>query len=144
VAFLATMAAIGIFVLRMLIARPLVVRVSGTHLRWVSIAFGVAAAVALVAIPVYALLSTAEFALRSFWSFGALFPLLRKSAFGRGWLDLELVFALFVVAASLAIWLDRPERRVRSVAGLIALAAALVAAIATLLVPGIAGHAGQT
>ena len=144
IAFLATMAAMGIFVLRMLVARPLVVRVSGTRLRWVSIAFGVAAAVALVAIPVYALLATAEFALRSFWDFGALVPLLRKSAFGRGWLDLELVFALFVLAASIAIWLDRPERRIRSVAALVALAAALVAAAATLLVPGIAGHAGQT
>jgi copper transport protein len=81
--------------------------------------------------------------LRSFWSFGALFPLLRRSAFGRGWLDLELAFALFVVAAAIAIWLDRPERRRRSVAALISLAGALPAAAAVLLVPGVAGHAGQ-
>jgi copper transport protein len=144
VAFLAMMAAIGLFVLRIAVARPVVARVSGTRLRDVSIAFGVASAVALVAIPVYFLLSTAEFALRSFWSFGALFPLVRVSAFGRGWLDLEIVFALFVGAATVAIWLDRPERRQRSVAALVALVGALAAAGAVLLVPGTAGHAGQT
>jgi copper transport protein len=88
-------------------------------------------------------LSTAEFALRSFWSFGALFPLVRVSAFGRGWLDLEIVFALFVGAATVAIWLDRPERRRRSVAALLGLVGALAAAGAVLLLPGTAGHAGQ-
>jgi copper transport protein len=144
IAFLAMMAAVGLFVLRIAVARPVVARVSGTRLRDVSIAFGVASAIALVAIPVYFLLSTAEFALRSFWSFGALFPLIRVSAFGRGWLDLEIVFALFVGAATVAIWLDRPERRQRSVAALLALLGALAAAGAVLLVPGTAGHAGQT
>jgi copper transport protein len=144
VAFLAMMAAVGLFVLRIAVVRPVVARVSGTRLRDVSIAFGVASAIALVAIPVYFLLSTAEFALRSFWSFGALFPLIRVSAFGRGWLDLEIVFALFVGAATVAIWLDRPERRQRSVAALLALLGALAAAGAVLLVPGTAGHAGQT
>jgi copper transport protein len=144
VAFLAMMAAIGLFVLRIAVARPVVARVSGTRLRDVSIAFGVASAVALVAIPVYFLLSTAEFALRSFWSSGALFPLVRVSAFGRGWLDLEIVFALFVGAATVAIWLDQPERRQRSVAALLALVGAMAAAGAVLLVPGTAGHAGQT
>jgi copper transport protein len=144
IGFLSVMAAIGLFVLRIAVARPLVARVAGTRLRAVSIAFGFAAAVALVAIPVYLLLSTAEFALRSFWSFGALFPLIRVSAFGRGWLDLEIVFALFAGAAAVAIWLDRPERGQRSIAALIALAGALVAAVACLLVPATVGHAGQT
>jgi len=143
-AFLSLMAAIGLFVLRIVVARPVVARVPGTRLRSVTIAFGAASVLALLAIPVYALLSTAEFALRSFWSFGALFPLVRVSAFGRGWLDLELVFALFVGAAAIAIWLDRPERRQRSLAALIALAGALGAAAACLLVPGLAGHAAQT
>jgi copper transport protein len=143
-AFLGMMAAIGLFVLRIATARPLVARVSGTRLRSVTIAFGVASAVALIAIPVYFLLATAEFALRSFWSFGALFPLIRVSAFGRGWLDLELVFALFVAAAGIAIWLDRPQRTERSLAGMISLAGALLAAAACLLVPGTVGHAGQT
>ena len=143
-AFLSIMAAIGLFVLRIAVARPLVARVSGTRLRSVTIAFGAAAVVGLLVIPIYVLLSTAEFALRSFWSFGALFPLVRVSAFGRGCLDLELVFALFVGAAAIAIWLDRPERRQRSIAAVIALAGALGAAGACLLVPGTVGHAGQT
>jgi copper transport protein len=143
-AFLSLMAAIGLFVLRIVVARPVVARVPGTRLRAVTIAFGTASVVALLAIPVYILLSTAEFALRSFWSFGALFPLVRVSAFGRSWLDLELVFALFVAAAAVAIWLDQPERRQRSTAALLALAGALGAAAACLLVPGLAGHAGQT
>ena len=77
--------------------------------------------VALVATPVYVLLATAQFALRSFWSFGALVPLMRVSAFGRGYLDLELVLALFGVAAGVALWLDRPERTQRSIAALLAL-----------------------
>jgi copper transport protein len=143
-AFLGMMAAIGLFVLRIATARPLVARVSGTRLRSVTIAFGIASAVALIAIPLYFLLATADFALRSFWSFGALFPLIRVSAFGRGWLDLELVFALFVAAAGIAIWLDRPQRTERSLAGMISLAGALFAAAACLLVPGTVGHAGQT
>jgi len=143
-AFLSLMAAIGLFVLRIVVARPVVARVPGTRLRAVTIAFGAASVVALLVIPVYVLLSTAEFALRSFWSFGALFPLVRVSAFGRSWLDLELVFALFVAAAAVAIWLDQPERRQRSTAALLALAGALGAAAACLLVPGLAGHAGQT
>jgi len=144
VAFLSMMAAIGLFVLRIVVARPMVARVSGTRLRSVTIAFGVASVVALLAIPIYVLLATAEFALRSFWSFGALFPLVRVSAFGRGWLDLELIFALFAAAAAVAIWLDRPERRERSIAAVLALAGALGAAAASLLVPGTVGHAGQT
>jgi copper transport protein len=144
VAFLAVMAAIGLFVLRLLIARPMVRRVRDTHLRAVSIAFLVAAAVGLVATPVYTLLATAQFALRSVFDLGALVPLLRVSAFGRGYLDLELIFALFVVAACIALWVDRPERPHRSIAELLAAAGALMAAAAVLLVPGVAGHAGQT
>src|SRR4029450_12563733 len=103
--------AIALFVLRIVVARPVVTRVPGTRLRAVTVAFGAASVVALLAIPVYFLLSTAEFALRSFWSFGALFPLVRVSAFGRGWLDLEIVFALFVGAATVAISLDTPAPR---------------------------------
>ena len=100
--------------------------------------------VALVAVPVYALLATSEFALRSFWSFGALIPLLRTSAFGRGYLDLELLLALFAVAAGVALWVDRPDRERRSVAELLALCGAALAAGAVLLAPGAAGHAAQT
>jgi copper transport protein len=144
IAFLSVMTAIGIFVLRMAIARPLVRRVEGTRLRAVSIAFMIVAAVALVAVPIYAYIATAQFALRSVWKVGSIVPLLRASSFGRGYLDLELVFAFFVLAALVALWVDRPERLKRSVAELLSLVGALVAAGAVLLIPGIAGHAAQT
>ena len=144
ITFLSVMSAIGIFVLRMLIARPLVRRVRDTELRWVSSAFGVTAAVALLAIPVYLLLATAKFALRSEFAIDAIVPLVRVSAFGRGLVDLELCFALFVVAALATIWVDRPDRQQRSVVELLSLAGALVAAAAVLVIPGLAGHAAQT
>jgi copper transport protein len=144
IVFLAVMSAIGLFLLRIAIARPVVRRVSETRLCAVSIAFAVAAAVALLAIPIYVLLATADFALRSAFDVGALVPLLRTSAFGRGYLDLELAFAFFAIAAAIAIAVDRPERQRRSVAELLSLTGALAAAAAALLIPGTSGHAGQT
>jgi copper transport protein len=143
VVFLAVMAAIGLFLLRIATARPVVRRVPETRLRAVSIAFGIAAVVGLVAIPVYVDMATAQFALRSSFDLGDVVPLLRESAFGRGYLDLELAFALFVGAAGLALWVDRPQREQRSVAELLSVTGALVAAGASLLIPGISGHAGQ-
>ncbi|MDE3190662.1 MAG: copper resistance protein CopC [Acidobacteriota bacterium] len=134
--FLSFMSAIGLFVLRTLVARSL-----GDRLRRVTVAFGIASAVALVATPAYVLLATAQFASRSFWSFGALVPLMDVSAFGRGYLRLEELFALFAGAAAIAVRLDRPRR---PVAALVALSGALLAAGAVLLVPGAAGHAAQT
>jgi copper transport protein len=142
--FLALMAAVGLFSLRMLIARPLVERVQGASLRSVSIAFGVALGVALVAIPVYVDIATAQFAFKSVWDIAGNVPLMRSSAFGRGWLDLELVLALFGGAAVIAIATDRPESRQRTLAGLLSLWGALAAAVAVLLVPALAGHAAQT
>jgi copper transport protein len=144
IAFLAVMTALGLFVLRTLIARPVVSRVPGARLRAVSIAFWVALGVALVAAPVYVWLSTAKFALRSAWSLGALIPLMRSSSFGRGWLDLELVLLLFAVAAAAALWVDRPARPERSVAELLALVGAVGGAAAVLMAPSVTGHAGQT
>jgi copper transport protein len=144
ITFLSVMSAIGLFVLRMLIARPLIRRVGDTELRWVSIAFAVAAGVALVAIPVYLLLATAKFALRSVFAIDAIVPLIRVSAFGRGLVDLELCFALFVVAALAAIWVDRPDRPQRSIAELLSMVGALVGAAAVLVIPGLAGHAAET
>jgi copper transport protein len=142
--FLAVMAAIGLFVLRIATARPVVRRVSGTRLRAVSIAFGITSALALVAIPVYVDLATAQFALRSAWDIGGIVPVMRASAFGRAFLDLELTFALFVVAGSLALWVDRAGRERRSVAELLAVPGALAAAGASLFIAAVAGHAGQT
>jgi copper transport protein len=142
--FLTFMAAIGLFVLRVLIARPAVRRGSDVSLRPLSIAFAVAIVAALVVTPIYVLVSTAKFALRSVFDLGTIIPLARDSAFGRGFLDLELVLALFALAALVTIAIDRPERRLRSTAELLALCGALAAAAAALLVPGLAGHAAQT
>jgi copper transport protein len=144
IVFLAVMGAIGLAALRLAIARPVVRRVDGTQLRAVTWVFGIVSAVGLVAIPAYLLLATADFALRSVFSVGALVPLIHVSAFGRGYLDLWLCFALFVASAALAIRVDRPGRDRRSVAELVALVGAALAAAATLLVPGASGHAAQT
>ena len=143
-AFLTMMSAIGLFVLRMLIARPLIRRVEGTNLRALSIAFGVAAVLGLIAVPGYLEEATSIDSLRSFFDLGGVVPLWRATAFGRGWVDVELCFALFCSAAAVAIWVDRPERQHRPVASLLALSGALVAATATLALPGAIGHAGQT
>ena len=142
--FLSFMTAVGLFVLRMVIARPVAARVAGTRLRALSVAFWIALAVAFVATPVYVLVATAQFAIRSVWSVGVLVPLMRVSAFGRGYLDLELLLGLFAVAAAVALWLDRPERSTRSVAGLLSFWGALLAAGGALLAPGASGHAAQT
>jgi len=144
IVFLAVMGAIGLAALRLAIARPVVRRVDGTQLRAVTWVFAIVSAVGLVAIPAYLLLATADFALRSVFSVGALVPLIHVSAFGRGYLDLWLCFALFVASAALAIRVDRPGRDRRSVAELVALVGAALAAAATLLVPGASGHAAQT
>ena len=144
ITFLSAMGAVGAFVLRMLIARPLVRRVDGTQLRALSVAFWIVLAVALVATPVFMLLATADFAVRSVFDLGALLPLVRSSAFGRGFLDLELCLVLFAVAAGVAIWVDRPGRPRRSIVELLSLGGALLAAAAVLVVPGLAGHAAQT
>jgi copper transport protein len=144
VTFMALMAAVGLFVLRMGAARPLVRNVPETRLRALDVAFAAACVLTLLAIPIYVAISTADFALRSVFDLGAIVPLLSVSAFGSGFLKLELCFALFAAAALVALWVDRPERPTRSVASLLASTGAWPAAAAALLVPGLAGHAGQT
>ncbi|HUA06705.1 MAG TPA: copper resistance protein CopC [Solirubrobacteraceae bacterium] len=142
--FVFVMVAIGLFVLRMLIARSLVRTVDGVSLKPLTIGIGLAAALGLIAIPVYLDFSTANDSLRSVFDLGALVPLYRVTAFGRAIVDLELCFALFSLAAAVALWLDRPDRERRSVAELVASVGALLAAAAVLIVPGAAGHAAQT
>ena len=144
VMFLSMMAAIGLLVLRLVIARPLVRRVDETSLRALSLAFIVASLVGLVAIPVYLDISTANDSLRSIFDLGALVPLYRVTAFGRALVDLEACFALFCVAGWVALWVDRPEREHRSIAELTAGCGAALGAAAVLLIPGTAGHAAQT
>jgi len=143
VVFLALLSAVGLFVLRTLIARPVVRVVRGCSLRALNVAFGVALAAALVATPIYVLLATAQFSLRSFWDFGNVVPAARSSSFGEDFLDLEVVLALFGVAAAIALFVDRPEREQRSIVELLALPSALAAGVAALVLPAIAGHAGQ-
>jgi copper transport protein len=142
--FLTVMIAIGLFFLRIFIARPVVRRVPGTNLRALTRTFLVASVLGLVALPAYLEESTAVDSLRSFFSFGTLVPLWRTTAFGRGYLDMELCFALFCVAACIALWVDRPDQPRRSIASLFATLGALAAAAAVLVFPGAAGHAAQT
>jgi copper transport protein len=144
IVFLSLMSAVGLFVLRALIARPVVRTLRGSSLRSLEIALGVSLAVALAAIPVYVVLATAQFALRSAFDLGAIVPLLRGSAFGRAYLDLELVVALFALAAGVSVVVDRPEREHRSLAELLSVTGALLAAAVCVTIPGIAGHGGQT
>jgi copper transport protein len=138
-AFVTVMTALGLFFLRAVIVRPV-----GERLRALSVAFVVVLALALAAVPLYVLVATAQFALRSWWDVGAVLPLMGVSAFGRGMLRLELMLALFGFAALVALWLDVVGREKRSVAALLALWGALLAGGATLVAPGAAGHAAQT
>jgi copper transport protein len=144
IVFLSTMAALGLFLLRITIAQPLPRRVQGASLRTVTIAFWAALGVAIVAAPIYAVFTTAEFALRSSFDLNAVIPLIHQSAFGRGYLDLTVVLLLFAGAAAVALWLDRPDRPERSIASLLALGGALAIGVSALVIPGTVGHASQT
>lgn len=142
--FVTVMVSIGLFVLRIWIVRPVVRRVPGVSLRPLTIAFGVAAALALIAVPVYLDFATANDSLRSVFDVGSLVPLFGATAFGRAILKLELCFALFAVAAAVSLWVDRPDRDKRSVAELAANLGAALGIASVLVVPGAAGHAAQT
>ncbi len=142
-AFISIMLALGLFCLRTVIARPAVSEAAGAA-RAVSLAFSIAVVAALIAIPVYTVMTTASFALRSAFDLSAIVPLVRSSALGRAFTDLELVVVLFAFAAAVSIRLDRAPGRPRSVAALLAWIGALLAAAAMLVVPGLAGHAAQT
>jgi copper transport protein len=142
--FLLVMSAIGLFVFRLAIARPAARRITETRLYRNSWAFVVVSVLGLFAIPIYVDIATSTFALRSVFALGALVPLFRVTAFGRGYIDMEAAFALFCGAAWIAVWLDRPEREQRSIAEIIATTGALLGAAAVLVMPGASGHAGQT
>jgi copper transport protein len=144
VAFLSVMSAIGLFALRVFIARSVIRALPGASLPALGRGFAVTAGVGLLAIPVYLDIAVANDSLRSAFDLSALVPLWRVTAFGRGWLDAELCFALFTFAAAVALRVDRPERERRSVAELASITGALLAAAATLVIPGAVGHAGQT
>jgi copper transport protein len=144
VMFLSVMTAVGLFAFRIVIARPMPRYVRQTTLRPVSVGFVIASIVGLIAIPVYLDFSLATDSLRSVFDVGALVPLFRVTAFSRGYTDMLACFALFCVAAWVALYVDRPDRPRRSVAEIGAQTGALMAAAAALLIPGTVGHAGQT
>ena len=100
--------------------------------------------VGLVAIPVYLDVATAIDSLRSVFDVTALVALFRVTAFGRGYVDMTLCFALFCFAGWVSLWLDQPDREHRSIAEIVSVTGALLAAGAVLLLPGASGHAAQT
>ena len=140
-AFLTIMLAVGLFSMRTLIARP-AAAAAPRAMRALSIAFGICLLAGLIAIPVYMVVTTASFALRSVLDITQIVPLIRSSALGRALVDLEVVAALFGLAAAVAIRIDRGGAR--SIAALLAMVGAVLAGGAMLAVPGLAGHAAQT
>ncbi len=142
--FITVMVAIGLFAFRLAIVRPLVRRVEGTNLHAVSVAFVIASVAGALAIPVYLDFATSVDSLRSVFDVGALVPLFRVTAFGRGYVDMMLCFVLFCAAAWIWLALDRPDRAQRSIAEIVAATGAVLAAAAVLVIPGSVGHAGQT
>jgi copper transport protein len=130
---------------RSVIARPLQVGGGSERgLRAVTVAAGIALAVALVAAPVYLVLATAQFSLRPWSDLSRVVPLVRDSGFGRAFSDLWAVLALFAVAAGVALELDRPGRVRRSGEALLAIIGAGACAAAALTLPGLAGHPATT
>jgi copper transport protein len=144
VVFLSVMTAVGLVAFRLAIARPAVRAVPGTRLRPLTWAFAIVSVIALIAIPAFLEEETAIDSLHSFFDFGSLVPLWRTTAFGRGYFDLWIVFALFCLTAWVAIWVDRPDRERRSIAELLAAIGVTAAAAAVFVIPGAAGHAAQT
>jgi copper transport protein len=142
---LALLASVGLVAFRAVVARPLQVKGGSERaLRSVTLAAGVALAVALVAAPVYLVLATAQFSLRPWTDLGAIVPLVRDSGFGRAFSDLWGVLALLAVASALALALDRPGRARRSGEALLAVFGAAACAAAALALPGLAGHPATT
>ena len=146
IVFLAVMAAIGLFVLRIAIARPRGRRVDGTRLRPSRSRSRSRSRVALVATPVYVLLATAQFSLRSAFDFGALVPLDATSRRSGA--------AISTSSSCLALFAARGARRdlgrpsgARAALGRRAARARRRAArrrAPRCSFPGVAGHAGQT
>jgi copper transport protein len=140
VLFASMLAAIGLIAFRLLIARPARRVVPTISLKPVTVTAMIALAIALVATPIYVVMATAQFALRSATAVGTIVPLVRASSFGRGFTDLWVVLALLAFSAVVAIWIDRPDREQRSLAELAALGGVILTAGAAVVVPGLAGH----
>ena len=102
-AFLSAMCSAGLIAFRLGIARPLLRRVPGSSLRAVNVALATSLGIALVAVLIYVDVATAEFAQRSAFDVTALVPLMRDSAFGRGFLDLELILVLLALGLTVVL-----------------------------------------
>ncbi len=144
IVLLSTMISVGLLAFRALVIRSLSSRLPAIRMRRSTVALGAALAVALIATPVYVLVATAHFALRSWTSVSALLPLMRISSFGRSFLDLELLLALFAVCCACVVATERPALRRRTVAEVFAITGAAVSGAALLVIPGLAGHPAQT
>ena len=93
--FVFVMAAIGLFVMRLLVARPVVRSVEGVRLNALSVAFVVASALGSDRDPGVPRRLDRERLVAIRVRPDALVPLFRVTAFGRAMVDLELCFALF-------------------------------------------------
>ena len=144
VMFLSAMCAVGLLLLRLFVVREIPRRVPSASLRSIEITFGVSMLVALIATPIYDVMSTAKFAQASAFDLGTVVPLLTTSHFGKSLVYLEIVLALLALAGGIAIWLDTPDRVQRTIAALLAVIGAVAAAASALFIPGLAGHAAQT
>ena len=98
ISYLTAMCAIGLLLLRVFLVRDVPRRVPGASLRSLTIAFWIAIGAALVATPIYDVMSTAKFAQRSAFDLGDVVPLLSSSHFGKALLDFEIVLALLALA----------------------------------------------
>ena len=138
VTFAGLLAAVGLLVFRLLIARR------ALRHRVVSQAFVAAAVATLLALPVWLLLATAQFSNRSATDIGALAPLIDASSFGRSLIAQWIITTLLLIAGCVAIRIDRPDRTQRSFAELGAMLGALACAAAAVVMLGLTGHAAQT
>ena len=144
VVFLSLMSAIGLFVLRTLIARPVTRRVRGVSLNALSV--GVRGGAGRRARRDADLRRDRDRAVLA--SLG-LRPRRdrpgrpRVRASGATSSTSSSCSRCSAVAAAISLLVDRPDRPQRSVAELLALGSALATAAAALVLPGLAGHAGQ-
>ncbi len=93
---------------------------------------------------VYVLAATARFAQVGFFDLGTTIPLVRDSAFGRGYSDLAVILVALGVALAAAIRIDRPERESTARSPSWARSSCGGAAGSALLVPGLAAMRAST
>ena len=143
--YLTAMCAIGLLLLRALLVRDVPRRVPGASLRSLTVAFWISIGAALIATPIYDVMSTAKFAQRSAFDLGDVVPLLTSSHFGTRAARLRdrPRAARDRGRRSPSGW-THPKRRERSVARSAGADRRADRGGRALFVPGFAGHAAQT